>query len=71
MSFLFVLIAPVFVHGFERYRPLMVFINMCVKMIIGLQSSGGPLASRRGGQYMLCWNVEALSAVGWKVKNIK
>ena len=46
------LIALVFVHGFERYRPLMVFINMCVKMIIGLQSSGDHLASRRTGQYM-------------------
>ena len=35
MSFLCMFIAPVFVHGFERYRPSMVFINMCVKMIIG------------------------------------
>ncbi len=54
MSFLFVLIAPVFVHGFERYRPLMVFIDMCVKMIIGLQSSGDHLTTRITGQYMLC-----------------
>ena len=54
MSFLCMFIAPVFVHGFERYRPSMVFINMCVKVIIGLQSSGDHLASRRSGQYMLC-----------------